>query len=102
MKRWAITFDPQAIDDLSEIHGWIAGQASEGTADRYTHRLIRFCRQLDLFPQRGEARDDLFPGLRIVVFEHRVGVAFKIYEDDVRIVRLLSAGRNLDTTFNPN
>lgn len=102
MKQWSITFDPQAINDLGEIRLWIASQASEAIADRYAERLVSFCRQLDLFPQRGEARDDLYPGLRVVVFERRVSVAFKLYENDVRIVRLFYASCDLAAAFSPD
>jgi toxin ParE1/3/4 len=99
VKSRAVTFDPQAIEDLGSIHDWITDQASSTTADRYAERLLNFCAQFDLFPQRGEARDDLYPGLRIAVFEHRVGVAFKIYDQEVRIVRLWSGARDLQGIF---
>jgi hypothetical protein len=50
VKLRSVTFDPQAIDDLSDIHGWVADQANDRVADQYAERLIGFCTQLDLFP----------------------------------------------------
>ena len=93
MNIWRIVYDPQALDDLDDIHEWIARHASVRTADRYEQRIAAFVRRLRNFPDRGQHRDDLAQGLRIVGFEERIDIAYRVIEDRVEIVRFLYAGR---------
>lgn len=43
-------------------------------------------------------RDDLGPGLRVVGFERRVTIVFKIIGDEVTVTRILYAGRQFPDT----
>jgi len=43
--------------------------------------------------ERGAARDDIRPGLRLLAFERRVSIAFLIEGERVVILRILNAGR---------
>ena len=54
---------------------------------------------LATFPQRGTKRDDLAPGIRIIGFERRATIAFRVEDDTVRIVRIFYGGRNYETYF---
>ena len=96
MKTWRIVYDPEALDDLDEIHDWVARHAGPQTAERYEARIIAFVRRLRNFPNRGKHRDDVSPGLRIVSFEERVDVAYRVLDDKVEILRFLYAGRQFD------
>lgn len=93
MKTWRIVYDPQALDDLDEIHDWVARHSSARTADRYEQRIIAYIERLRNFPNRGKHRDDIAAGLRLVAFEERIDIAYRIQEDRVEIVRFLYAGR---------
>ena len=97
MRLWPVVFDPDAELDLDEIHGWISGRASERIADGYIARIVDFCYRLRNFPERGVVRDDAFPGARIIGFEHRASVVFAIEDAEVRILRILYAGRQFDS-----
>jgi toxin ParE1/3/4 len=44
-------------------------------------------------------RDDVRPGLRVVGFERRVTVAFQVAGDNLTILRILYAGRDLERAF---
>ena len=57
-------------------------------------RIRSFCEGLEPFPQRGVARDDIRPGLRLAHFERRVVVAFTVTPDLVRIGRIFCGGRD--------
>ncbi|AQR63512.1 hypothetical protein BZG35_12180 [Brevundimonas sp. LM2] len=46
-------------------------------------------------PQRGRARSDLKPGLRMVVFENCVTIAYLIGDGRVDVLRFLYRGRLL-------
>lgn len=60
----------------------------------YVERIENACRSLDLASNRGQARDDIRPGLRIVGFERRMTIAFTIAADRVTILRIFPGGRN--------
>lgn len=90
-----VSFEPAAQKDLEEIHEWIADRASLQTARRYTQRLRTYCKSFALFPQRGQRRDDIRPGLRFIGFERRVTIAFVVLDDRVKIVRVLYGGRDI-------
>ena len=95
-----VIFSIEALDDLRRLADRIADQAGVGVADRYTERLRTFCRRPDLFPERGSRRDDVSVGLRVIGFERRVAVAFRVGEQEVVIARLLYGGRDLDSILN--
>lgn len=92
MKR-SVSFRPLAEYDLIELHDYIAKRESPARALAYIDRIELACLQLADFPERGSARSDLYPGLRIVGFEHRISIAFIVGETSVRIVRILHGGR---------
>ena len=52
-----------------------------------------------MFPDRGNRRDDLRPGLRILGYERRAVIAFQITANSVTILRILYGGRDLETVF---
>ena len=94
-----VAFAETATADLDDIFAWIADHAGLEIAHAYTDRIVRFCRKMTPFPQRGAARDDLRPSLRTVGFGRRATIAFTVKGDDVIILRILYAGRSLDLAF---
>lgn len=96
MKTWKIGYDPSAEVDLEDLYRWIATEAGILVADGYLDRITGFCERLAHFPNRGMKRDDLAPGLRTLGFERRAVIAFRVLEDEVRIVRVLYGGREFD------
>lgn len=58
----------------------------------YLERIEAYCRTLSAFPERGTLRDDLRPGLRLVGFEKRVTIAFRVMPGRVMIYRVLYGG----------
>ncbi|MTW15460.1 type II toxin-antitoxin system RelE/ParE family toxin [Rhodoplanes serenus] len=94
-------FTEAAQADLDRLFAWIAARAGEERARAYVGRIERACHGLLPFPQRGTARDDVRPGLRIVGFERRVSIAFTVRGGDVIVLRILYAGRNLGGAFGP-
>lgn len=99
MKRFDLVFLPEAKDDLDSLYGWIADHSGERVAERFTGRLSSFCYTLTYAPERGQRRDDLVPGLRLVGYRHRATIAFSIQGDTVLIMRISYRGRNIDALF---
>lgn len=93
-----VRFRPEALQDLSEIHDYVADNAGAVVAARYLGRIEQACVALASLPERGTLREDLGAGLRIVGFERRVTIVFRVLAGDVQIVRVLAAGRDVDST----
>ncbi|WP_411032999.1 type II toxin-antitoxin system RelE/ParE family toxin [Shinella sp. BYT-45] len=90
---YRVQFAPEARDDLLRLYDFVAERAGASRAIAYLSRIEAFCLGFERFPQRGIARDDIFPGLRVVGFEKRVTLAFHIVGDTVVFDRVLYAGR---------
>ena len=102
-KNFRVKISPEADRDLENIAFWIAKETGLfGTALRYTQRIRSLIESLCVFPQRGTRRDDLSPGLRIIGFERRVALVFKIVDDTIQIVRVFYGGRDLAALLNEN
>ncbi|WP_395713443.1 type II toxin-antitoxin system RelE/ParE family toxin [Reyranella sp.] len=96
MIRRTVTFTPQAHSDLLNIGDWITERAGADVARSYIARLENYCLGFEFAGERGQRRDDLRPGLRVIGFERRVAIAFAISEDEVVILRLHYGGQNWD------
>jgi toxin ParE1/3/4 len=96
--RMALTvrFRPAADADLNALYTFIASRSGRERAHSYLGRIEAACMGLALFPERGSRRDDLEPGVRLIGFEHRVTIAFRIEGEVVRIVRVFYGGRDFE------
>ena len=90
---YAVGFAPQAEEQLAELYGYIAAQASPATAARYTDAIVSYCEGLSDFPHRGARRDDIRPGLRITNYKGRTVIAFDV--DDAAMQKMLTVVRHL-------
>ncbi|MBX9944185.1 MAG: type II toxin-antitoxin system RelE/ParE family toxin [Reyranella sp.] len=94
MKRRAVAFAPEARTDLLRLGDWIAERAGADVASNYIERLEAYCAGFEIAGERGQRRDDIRPGLRVVGFERRVTIAFTVSAAEVTILRLYYGGRN--------
>jgi len=95
----AVVFTPEAQDDLLDLYDYIAVRSSTKRALRYIGRIEKTCMSLQTLPERGTLREDLRPGLRVMGFEHRVLIAFRVNPDSVAILRILYGGRKVELAF---
>ena len=96
MKRYEVSFRPEAEADLSDLYDYIAGEAGIAVAGDYLERIEAACLSLETFPERGTRRDDLRPGVRTIGFERRATIAFMIAGDEVIILRVFYGGRDFE------
>jgi toxin ParE1/3/4 len=89
-----VTFRPEAEADLFEIYSYIADKAGLRIAGDYVARIEAACFSLATFPERGALRNDLAPGVRVLIFERRATIAYRVEGDRVRIARVFYAGRD--------
>lgn len=94
MIRRTVTFTPQAYNDLLNIGDWIAERAGTDVAQSYIERLEAYCLGFEFAGERGQRRDDLRPGIRVVGFDRRVAIVFTLSETEVTILRLYYGGQN--------
>lgn len=97
--NYSVYFTPEAKDDLFDLYDFIADRSSPKCAIGYINRIKKSCLNLQVFPERGTNRDDLRPGLRVMGFEHRVLIAFRMDADSVAILRILYGGRSLELAY---
>jgi plasmid stabilization system protein ParE len=84
----------EAQVDLRAIYGGIADATSEDVAIGYVRRVRACLDGFDIASERGTSRDDLRPGLRVIGFERRLRIWFRIAEHEVRILRIFRAGQD--------
>ena len=80
--------------DLLHLFDFIARESGASVAAEYIDRIEAACLALERFPMRGTKRDDIAPGLRILGFERRVAIAFRVGRNEVVILRILYGGRD--------
>jgi toxin ParE1/3/4 len=90
-----VVLRPQAEEDLAAIYEYIA-QNSPQRAIGYVRRLRLRCEALTYFPERGRARDDLLPGVRMLPFERSAVIIYRVESDVVRIINIFYRGRNYE------
>ena len=59
MKRFKVSFRPQAETDLFGLYDYVAQEADRAVAGAYIDRIEAACMALETFPNRGTRRDDI-------------------------------------------
>jgi toxin ParE1/3/4 len=85
-----------AEDDLIGRYDFIAEHAGRKTAGDYIARIEATCMSRRTAPLRGTPRNDIKPGLRIIGFERRAVIAFRVVRSEVEIVRIFYGGRDYE------
>lgn len=98
MKR-LVVYSKRAESDFVSIYRYIVMKSNPERAAAYTARIRAFCKSLETFPERGESWGNVVSGLRVVGFERRVSIAFRVAIDRVTIVRVLYGGREIERTL---
>lgn len=99
MKTRAVEFHEEATSDLHALYDWIADVANPEIALGYLERIEAYCLGFDIASERGQLREDIRPGLRVVGFERRVTLAFVVEEERVLFLRIFYGGQNWETRF---
>ena len=100
-RKRPISLSPEADEDLIEIWGYLAREASERVADRQLHEIDATCSRLNVWPYSGRKRDDLLPGMRSVPV-HPYVMFYRIRDDVIEIVRVLHGRRDIAAIFAKN
>jgi len=88
-----VVFRPAAVSDLDQIYDFIA-EDSPQRAIAFVRRIHQHCQTLSEMPERAPRRNDLGEGVRLLVFEKRIAIAYRIHDETVEILRIFYAGRD--------
>ena len=99
MRKRDVFFAPEAQNDLVELYEWIAAATDPDTALRYVERIEDYCFALEMASERGQLREDIRPGLRVVSFRRRLTIALSVSGDRVTVLRIFNGGRNWEREF---
>lgn len=92
-----VSISEQALDDLFNLHRWVAEQAGVAVADAYQDRIDARLRSLREFPERGTPREDLGQGIRSIPFERRIVILYRVSGNIVSVLRIPGGAQNLGT-----
>jgi toxin ParE1/3/4 len=92
--RYRVLLHPEAERELNALYDDLADRAGPATAWRYVSGIRLFCSELADFPERGTERTELKPGLRVIGYRRRVGIAFSVEAETVIILGIFYGGRN--------
>lgn len=90
-----VELSPAAITDIMELLDYLLPLAGERVARRYVDDIIQFCMGFETFPMRGEARNDLAPGMRVTGYHRKASIAFSVQDERVIILRIFYGGRDI-------
>ena len=89
-----LLFAPSAAADLEEIYSHISEEAPSAARNQ-VKRILGTADSLREFPEMGQARDRLSPGLRSVVKDNYV-IFYYLNDDRIEIVRVLHGRRDVE------
>lgn len=96
---YSVELTEALLDDLFDLHRWIASQADEMVADGYLDRIHARMALLAEFPNRGTPRDELAPGVRSLAFERRILLLYTVEGSSVVMLRAIGGAQDLASAY---
>ena len=97
MKRLKLVISDEAVTDLIDLWTYIAEDSPE-RADQFVEQIQEKCETLAETPMMGRERSELLPGMRSFPIG-RYLIFYRIVEETLQVVRVLSGYRDLDALF---
>lgn len=88
-----VSYRPLAATDLEQIYDFIA-EDSPARSLMFVRQIRQRCESLAEMPEQAPSRDDLGPGVRLLTFNRRAMVAYRVERGEVLILRVFYAGRD--------
>lgn len=88
-----------ALNDLHSIFDWLEPETGATFARDYIRQIRDQCRSLADFPNRGRPHDHILTGMRTIGFERKATIVYIVEAEQVRILRVLHRGRDIDRSF---
>jgi toxin ParE1/3/4 len=98
MRRLEVVYTETSATDLDAIHrSLLTLGAYPSVADNYVRRIIARCDKIGDAPYGGRSRDDLRAGLRMIGFERRLVILYRVVGDLVEIDHIFYGGQDYET-----
>ena len=95
MSRYAVRIRAQAHQDIRDIFDWIVSESDyPPIAENFVNRIYDLCGTLGEFPLKGRARDDLKRGVRMLTFERKAVVIYRVLVGEVEVLNIFHGGRD--------
>ena len=97
MKRLPVEYRPEALADLETIFLYVL-EISQNftTASSFTDRIFERCERIGDAPWGGVSRADLGRDIRLIPFEKRAAILYRVIGDRVEIVNVFYRGRDYE------
>lgn len=97
MNKRQVRFLAAANADLKAIYDWIVDASGHpSVAEKFVMRIMDRCEQLADFPELGVARNDLLKDLRLLAFERRAAIFYRVTDGEIQVVNVFYKGRDYD------
>lgn len=93
-----VFFSPIAAADVQELYDFVSSEDATA-ADRLLGEIETSCASLGRHPRLGVARDDIMPGIRLIVVHHTYVVFYRIRNDEIEVVRVVHGKRDFSKLF---
>lgn len=95
MRRMPVIYRSEARKAIDSIFLYVleASQHSP-TAEQFTNRILTRCEKIGDAPLGGVARPDLGTGIRVVPFEGRAVIIYRLEGEAIEIVNIYYRGRD--------
>ena len=97
-----VIFTPEAQEQLVLLYQYISNVASPKIANNYVNAIADYCESLKNFPERGNKRDDIRPGLRTTHYKKRALIAFAVELNRVSVIGIFYGGQDYETNLKSN
>ncbi|MEP9380288.1 type II toxin-antitoxin system RelE/ParE family toxin [Aquabacter sp. CN5-332] len=92
-----VVFRPRAEESLQQLYTYILDHTgSPDIAIGYIRRIQAQCEHLADLPERAPLRPEVGPGIRVLTFERRVSIAYRVSRKEVEILGIFYGGRFLE------
>ena len=95
--EYKVTVAPRALLDLQQIGDYITKDNPQAAHD-YISQITEAYQSLSHFPERIRIRDDITPGFRVMPFGNHL-LIFSIVQNEVHVLRVIHAARDLPSAF---
>lgn len=83
-----------ALRDLAKIGQWITEAGAPQTGRRYVARIKERLVRLGIAPEAGRPFGFDDPGLRVIGYERRIMIAYRVEKTRIIVVRVFYGGQN--------
>jgi plasmid stabilization system protein ParE len=88
-----------ALNDLAKIGRWIGEAGAPQTGKRYVARIRQRLARLGDAPEVGRPYGFHDPGLRVVGYERRIMIAYRVEKTRIIVVRIFYGGQDWQRTL---